>query len=85
MLGALTSLTGGGGLSASSSATATGGETSASLNNSFQNNSPFQVGGSGRQSQTADQGGNGAAKDNTVLYVALGIAGLAVFALILKK
>lgn len=85
MLAALTSLTGGGGMSASSSATATGGETSASLENSFQNNSPFQVGGSGRQSQAADQGGNGAGQNNVVLYVALGIAGLAVVALLVKK
>jgi hypothetical protein len=68
----------GGGLSASSGSKT--GDASSGLDQSWNYNSAFQVGGSGKQSQDA---GLTASKDNglsntTVLYVAGGIAALAV-------
>lgn len=73
----LASLTGGLSGGISPSATATGGDSSAGLDLSYNYNSPFQVGGSGRQSQEAGLTATPTGGNQTILYVVGGIAALA--------
>lgn len=70
-------LGGAGGFSASASSSASTGDQSAGLDSSWNYNSAFQVGGSGKQSQdaglTASKGGE---TDKTLIYVAGGVGAL---------
>lgn len=60
------------------SASATSGDATSNLSFDFSANNAFQVGGSGSSGQTASADKGTGTVNNTVLYVALALAGLAV-------
>jgi hypothetical protein len=88
MLPALTSLMGGGGISAGGGgpSTASTGDASSGLTNSFQYNAGFTVGGSGQTSAKQESAQSQSMPGNNVLlYAALGLAGFAILMMTLKK
>lgn len=88
MIPGLSSLTGGGGLSAGGGgpSTATGGDTSSVVNFDFTSNNAFNLGGSGESSQAAATGADKSSSgSNTLLYVAIGAAVLIGSLYIIKK
>lgn len=86
MLGALTSLTGGGGISAGGGgpSSAKAGDASSSLNLDFTSNNAFSVGGSGKQdvSASASTSDGLTGGSNVLTYVAIGVGILALGAVV---
>ena len=86
MLGALTSLTGGGGISAGGGgpSSAKAGDASSSLNLDFTSNNAFSVGGSGKQdvSASASTSDGLTGGSNVLNYVAIGVGILALGAVV---
>lgn len=81
----LSGITGSGGLSTSVSSNS--GDSDTKQENPFSYNAAFQVGGSGKQSQTSDQDGTGVGgaaspMNQTIVIAAAAIAGLAVLGLV---
>jgi hypothetical protein len=80
----LGSLTGGGGLSASTSVASKSGDLTTGYDSSFQYQGAFQVGGSGSQSQDA-AAGLSSGGSQTMQYVIIGAVALVAVALILRR
>ena len=85
MLGAFTSLTGGGGISAGGGgpSTAKAGDASSNLNLDFTSNNAFSVGGSGKQDVSASAStsdGLSGGGSNVLIYVAIGAGVLGLLA-----